>query len=167
MSKCKYCHATIIWVQKPGGAWYPPFNITDGLQSMQYELVWDTDTCDWTAEPVDKGLAIKLTSHDCESRQEFFRRQLAEKEEVEDNTAELINRIAPRIDRSMRIVELEHELERVKARVLRPEISHNKAINLAKKLAITCPVCWTPPFEWCVYVHDAGKETTNLHIGRV
>lgn len=145
MSRCKYCHASIIWVQKPGGAWFPPFNALDELQGLKYELSWDDNCNDWTAKPLNRGLVANLSTHTCAERQDVMVRL--------DEEDEVLETLPPPIIGTL-------------ARPKPPAITHNRYINIAKRLMYKCPTCRVEPFEWCHYVTDTKIETTNLHTSR-
>jgi len=153
MSQCKYCLDQIIWIQKPNGAWFPPFNSTPELKSLQYELHWDEELNDWIASPLDKGLSLKLSMHECPVRAELKRRQAEEEEEMATLPPPPIGTVASPLVRTF---------ERVVYRNPDPD----KLIKVAKRLSIECPTCQADPFDWCTYLNNPEEKTTNLHTSR-
>jgi len=145
MSQCKYCFDSIIWISKPNGGWYPPFNATEDITTLEYELTWDDESNDWVASPVDKDLSLKLAPHDCKARQEMQRKQA---EEPAALPVEPYKRPAV------------HEV--VRWRNPKPE----QYMRIYLRLSKHCRTCGALPGEWCTYKGDPDSYTTDLHVTR-
>jgi hypothetical protein len=154
MSQCKYCLDQIIWIAKPNGGWFPPFNSTPELRSLEYELHWNEETEDWVAAPVDKDLSVKLTPHECPVRREILARQAEEQREMETLPPPVVGTVSPPLVRTF---------EKVVFRNPKPE----QYIKVALRLAVHCRTCGALPMEWCTYKDSDGELTVNLHTSRV
>lgn len=147
MSSCGYCGNEVVWIQKPAGGWFPPFDQPEEFQNLDYEVSWSNG--DWIAEPVDKELTAKLTRHYCEEFQRIVsirrERQLAQAEEP-----------SPEPPPSISFIEVE------KWREPQPE----KFIRVALRLRQKCPVCGARPFEWCTYKNNPNEQPRQLHTMR-
>jgi len=159
-SKCRYCFAPILWVQKPSGAWHPPFNALEELENLDYEVAWSPATGDWTASPVDQEITAKLTAHDCPVRTAQLIAQQEANQAFQD-AAEPLDRLeraplerAPRIELPVRTLYRNPEPEQY--------------VKVALRLRRRCPTCGAMPFEWCSYLggDKQGQFTQQLHTSR-
>lgn len=147
MSLCNYCGKDIVWIQKPAGGWFPPFDLPAEFENLAYEVFW-ADPGDWVAEPVDREFNTKLTRHKCERYYEI----------LEIRRQKILN---PPVD--------EPEPEKIIQYVEVPRYrnpSPESYIKIAQRLQEDCPTCYAGPFEWCTYVGNPGKLTGNLHTTR-
>lgn len=155
MSQCKYCLDQIIWIAKPNGGWFPPFNSTPELRSLEYELHWNEQTEDWVAAPIDKDLSVKLTPHECTVRQELLRRQAEEEREMETLPPPVVGTVSGPPVRQV-------EVERVVFRNPKPE----QYMRVFQRLSKHCRTCGAVPGEWCTYKGFPDEYTVDLHTTR-
>jgi len=143
MSICKVCCNEILWIPRPTGGWYPPFDSSPEFDEMEYSVYWSEELNGWSAEPVHKEFEAVLTRHSCPGP--------AEKEEVEEEEV----KPEPRVE--VRTVYKEVEVLQV------PD--HDTLIKFAKRLAQQCPTCMAPVFMWCRGV-KTGEDLKALHFNR-
>lgn len=139
MSQCKYCFDPIIWISKPNGGWYPPFNATEDITTLEYELTWDEVTNDWVASPVDKDLSLKLSPHECKVQRAVP--------------------VAPYDTSPPPKVQI---MEKTIWRNPKPE----QYMRIYQRLGKHCRTCGALPGEWCVYKDNPDEYTTDLHTTR-
>ena len=156
MSTCKYCLNHVVWIQKPSGAWFPPFDEPTELANLQYTMAWDEVSGGWIAHPdVDSDFKVMLSQHTCVEYQTYLesRRNQVVRLPVDFDTVDL-DEIKPEVE--------------VRTIYREEPIDHRKAEKLAKKMSEPCPVCMVSAFEWCIYITGLrkGEETTSLHMKR-
>lgn len=190
MSICTSCGQDIVWIKRPGSeSYFPPFEGSDALDRMDYEVKWDEERGDWVAAPLDRDLTIKLARHDCAERrarvaedraEREFRREQRGRERDAARKALEEHGVSPLIA-AMAVVrpsDVDVDVEQdpppqpavvprtvyvEKWRDPRPE----QYIKMARRVAVACPTCGAVPFEWCTYKLDPATPTQQLHTARV
>jgi hypothetical protein len=166
---CKYCDAPIIWIAKPAGGWFRPFDAPEELLHLDYEVRWDKELQDWVAAPLDTEITAKLREHDCPRRREIIaQRRAQEQEEQEERPA--LDRLNAEPAEYPPIPTRRSLPERVVYRNPSPE----QYVRIAERLKQRCPTCKAMPFHWCTYADNpnnaaqgrVGRQTDSLHTAR-
>jgi len=154
----------VVWIRRPAGGWFPPFDATDDLTDLTYEVKWDAARGDWSAEPLDQAVHTKLSQHSCGAHRRLILDRLTDAEaRAEHGLPAAVEvpegRAAPPPVAAPPEVRVEF-VERW--RNPRPE----QWIKVAVRLAAACPTCGAAPYVWCTYKLDPEQETTDLHVMR-
>lgn len=158
MSLCRYCSAEIVWVARPGGGWWPPFDADPKLTEMEYEVSWvrlTGGTGDWVATPAEADVKVTLRRHACVERTQALNLdRLVRGDDREPDRPPLPSPLAP--PPPVRAVEV------------KVQPTPEQWIKVARRLYRSCPTCLAPRWEWCTYVRgdDFGQPTRNLHTSR-
>lgn len=163
MSICRYCGQDVVWIKRPNSeAFFPPFEDSEALGRLDYEVTWDQDTGDWRATPTDRSLTVKLSPHKCEARLQKILQERAERDArhakvmraFETGEVEPVPPVSPPSPPEVRWVE--------KWRDPAPD----KLITIALRLRERCPTCGAMPFVWCHYKRAPDEPTSQLHTMR-
>jgi len=169
-SKCKYCFAPVLWVQKPSGSWHPPFNAPQELEDLDYEVAWSPTTGDWTASPVDTEVTAKLSHHDCPLRTAQLQAEREANQALMD-AAEPMDRLETEPDPTNQLFSRPGRRGQpprlaLPVRTIYRNPPPDSQLKVARRLKQRCPTCGVMPFEWCVYKNNPDERTENLHTSR-
>jgi len=161
MSICRYCGHDVVWIKRPNTeAFFPPFEDSEALGRLDYEVAWDSETGDWRATPADRSLTVKLAPHRCEARLQKIQQERAERDARHERVMRALaageaESIEPEPAPELRIEYIE------KWRDPPPEAY----LKIARRLALPCPTCGAAPLDWCTYKAEGG-QTSQLHVKR-
>jgi len=163
MSICRYCGNDVVWIKRPNSeAWFPPFEDSEALGRLDYEVTWDGETGDWRATPTDRTLTVKLAPHRCEVRLQRILQERAERDAKHERVMRAFETgEAEPLPTDPPVPELRIEYIE-KWRDPKPD----KLVTIALRLRERCPTCGAMPFVWCTYKLAPDEPTTQLHTMR-